>query len=132
MLVDLGRNDIGRVCKKGSVTVNELMVIERYSHVIHLVSNVIGEIDPQYDGFDVLEACFPAGTVSGAPKIRSMEIIEAGINYQDSMFLGYFSSKHGYMYYHQDYRDKGIRCIYRPWVLLPIQSLKGILRQRIR
>lgn len=75
MLVDLGRNDIGRVCKKGSVSVNELMVIERYSHVMHLVSNVIGEIDPEYDRFDLLEACFPAGTVTGAPKIRSMEII---------------------------------------------------------
>ena len=76
MLVDLGRNDIGRVCKKGSVHVNELMVIERYSHVMHLVSNVMGEIEPQYDQFDLLEACFPAGTVTGAPKIRSMEVIE--------------------------------------------------------
>ena len=75
MLVDLGRNDIGRVCRKGSVSVNELMVIERYSHVMHLVSNVIGEIAPEYDQFDLLEACFPAGTVTGAPKIRSMEII---------------------------------------------------------
>ncbi len=94
MLVDLGRNDIGRVCKKGSVTVNELMVIERYSHVIHLVSNVIGEIDPQYDGFDVLEACFPAGTVSGAPKIRSMEIIEELESSNRGLYagsVGYFS-----------------------------------------
>lgn len=76
MLVDLGRNDIGRVCKMGSVHVNELMVIERYSHVMHIVSNVMGEIDPRYDQFDLLQACFPAGTVTGAPKIRSMEIIE--------------------------------------------------------
>jgi len=76
MLVDLGRNDIGRVCKAGSVHVNELMVIERYSHVMHIVSNVIGELDPEYDQFDLLQACFPAGTVTGAPKIRSMEIIE--------------------------------------------------------
>lgn len=76
MLVDLGRNDIGRVCKTGSVHVNELMVIERYSHVMHIVSNVVGEIDHQYDQFDLLQACFPAGTVTGAPKIRSMEIIE--------------------------------------------------------
>jgi len=76
MLVDLGRNDIGRVCKTGSVHVNELMVIERYSHVMHIVSNVIGELDPEYDQFDLLQACFPAGTVTGAPKIRSMEIIE--------------------------------------------------------
>lgn len=76
MLVDLGRNDLGRVCKKGSVHVNELMVIEKYSHVIHLVSNVVGELEPGYDQFDLLEACYPAGTVTGAPKIRSMEIIE--------------------------------------------------------
>jgi len=76
MLVDLGRNDIGRVCKMGSVCVNELMVIERYSHVMHIVSNVVGEIDPRYDQFDLLQACFPAGTVTGAPKVRSMEIIE--------------------------------------------------------
>ena len=76
MLVDLGRNDIGRVCKMGSVSVNELMVLERYSHVVHMVSNVVGELDPKYDQFDLLQACFPAGTVTGAPKIRSMEIIE--------------------------------------------------------
>ena len=76
MLVDLGRNDIGRVCKAGTVRVNEMMVIERYSHVMHIVSNVIGELDPRYDQFDLLQACFPAGTVTGAPKIRSMEIIE--------------------------------------------------------
>lgn len=76
MLVDLGRNDIGRVCKTGTVHVNEMMVIERYSHVMHIVSNVVGELDPEYDQFDLLQACFPAGTVSGAPKIRSMEIIE--------------------------------------------------------
>src|SRR3990170_8013787 len=94
MLVDLGRNDIGRVCKTGTVHVNELMVIERYSHVMHLVSNVIGEIDPQYDGFDVLEACFPAGTVSGAPKIRAMEIIEELESSNRGLYagsVGYFS-----------------------------------------
>ncbi|HKZ71972.1 MAG TPA: anthranilate synthase component I family protein, partial [Nitrospirota bacterium] len=76
MLVDLGRNDIGRVCKTGSVHVNELMVIERYSHVMHIVSNVVGELNPEYDQFDLLQVCFPAGTVTGAPKIRSMGIIE--------------------------------------------------------
>ncbi|MEY2859210.1 MAG: hypothetical protein RLZZ74_3523 [Cyanobacteriota bacterium] len=75
MLVDLGRNDLGRVCVKGSVTVDELMVIERYSHVMHIVSNVIGEIEPDKTAWDLLKACFPAGTVSGAPKIRAMEII---------------------------------------------------------
>jgi anthranilate synthase component 1 len=76
MLVDLGRNDIGRVCEYGSVEVTELMGIERYSHVMHIVSNVRGRLSPGKDQFDVLRACFPAGTVSGAPKIRAMEIIE--------------------------------------------------------
>lgn len=76
MLVDLGRNDIGRVCDYGTVNVDELMVIERYSHVMHIVSNVRGELSGGKDQFDVLRACFPAGTVSGAPKIRAMEIIE--------------------------------------------------------
>ena len=75
MLVDLGRNDLGRVCKYGSVEVYELMVVERYSHVMHLVSGVKGEVLPGLDMFDVFAATFPAGTVSGAPKIRAMEII---------------------------------------------------------
>ena len=75
MLVDLGRNDLGRVCVKGSVTVDELMTIERYSHVMHIVSNVVGEIEADKTAWDLLKACFPAGTVSGAPKIRAMEII---------------------------------------------------------
>ena len=76
MLLDLGRNDVGRVCKTGSVKVTEQMAIEYYSHVMHLVSNVEGEIDPAYDAMDALMAGFPAGTVSGAPKIRAMEIID--------------------------------------------------------
>ncbi|MGC8862450.1 MAG: anthranilate synthase component I [Armatimonadota bacterium] len=76
MLVDLGRNDIGRVCRYGSVEVNELMTIERYSHVMHIVSNVRGRLRVDADQFDLLRACFPAGTVSGAPKIRAMEIID--------------------------------------------------------
>ena len=76
MLVDLGRNDVGRVSKAGSVVVNELMVVERYSHVMHIVSNVRGELDPARDAYDVMRACFPAGTVSGAPKIRAMQIID--------------------------------------------------------
>jgi len=75
MLVDLGRNDAGRVCAFGSVEVTDLMVIERYSHVMHIVSNVCGTLAPEYDGYDLLRATFPAGTVSGAPKIRAMEII---------------------------------------------------------
>ena len=76
MLVDLGRNDVGRVAKIGTVHVNELMVIEKYSHVMHMVSNVQGVLDGERDNFDVFKACFPAGTVSGAPKVRAMEIIE--------------------------------------------------------
>ncbi len=76
MLVDLSRNDIGRVCEYGSVRVDELMVIERYSHVMHIVSNVVGQLKKQEDAFSLLEACFPAGTVTGAPKIRAMEIID--------------------------------------------------------
>jgi len=76
MLVDLGRNDVGRVCEYGSVSPGDLMVIERYSHVMHIVSSVTGRLAPGRDQFDVLAACFPAGTVSGAPKIRAMEIID--------------------------------------------------------
>ncbi len=76
MLVDLGRNDLGRVCRTGTVEVSELMVVERYSHVMHIVSNVRGELDAEQDAFDVFRATFPAGTLSGAPKIRAMQIIE--------------------------------------------------------
>ncbi len=76
MLVDLGRNDLGRVCKFGSVQVTDLMRIEKYSHVMHLVSSVEGELRDGLDCFDALQSCLPAGTVSGAPKVRAMEIIE--------------------------------------------------------
>ena len=75
MLVDLGRNDIGRVSLPGTVKVSELMDVERYSHVMHLVTNVEGKLNPELTTFDALRACFPAGTVSGAPKIRAMEVI---------------------------------------------------------
>jgi anthranilate synthase component 1 len=76
MLVDLGRNDLGRVCEYGSVRVEKLMTVERYSHVMHLVSSLRGTLREDVDCFDALMACFPAGTVSGAPKVRAMEIIE--------------------------------------------------------
>ena len=76
MLVDLGRNDLGRVCEYGSVTVERLMFVERYSHVMHLVSSLSGKLRQGLDCFDALMACFPAGTVSGAPKIRAMQIID--------------------------------------------------------
>ncbi len=75
MLVDLGRNDVGRVSEYGSVEVTELMVVEKYSHVMHLVSNVRGRLRPDLNALDALKACFPAGTVTGAPKIRAMQII---------------------------------------------------------
>ncbi|MBE9030184.1 anthranilate synthase component I [filamentous cyanobacterium LEGE 11480] len=75
MLVDLGRNDLGRVCQSGTVQVDELMIIERYSHVMHIVSNVVGTLREDKTAWDLLKASFPAGTVSGAPKIRAMQII---------------------------------------------------------
>ncbi len=76
MLVDLGRNDLGRVCEYGTVRAEKLMTVERYSHVMHLVSSLRGKLREDVDCFDALMSCFPAGTVSGAPKVRAMEIIE--------------------------------------------------------
>ena len=76
MLIDLGRNDVGRVAATGTVKLTEQMAVERYSHVMHIVSNVIGELQPGLTAIDVLRATHPAGTVSGAPKIRAMEIID--------------------------------------------------------
>ncbi len=94
MLVDLGRNDLGRVCTAGSVKVSELMSIERYSHVMHIVSNVQGHLDPAYDAFDLVRATFPAGTLSGAPKIRAMQIIDELEPVRREIYggaVGYFS-----------------------------------------
>jgi anthranilate synthase component 1 len=76
MLVDLGRNDLSRVCKAGTVKMERNQVIERYSHVMHIVSDVVGELQEDQTSVDALMQCFPAGTVSGAPKIRAMEIID--------------------------------------------------------
>ncbi|MDP3937062.1 MAG: anthranilate synthase component I [Deltaproteobacteria bacterium] len=93
MLVDLGRNDVGRVARRGTVQVNEVMVVERYSHVMHLVSNVRAEIQEGKDAFDVIRATFPAGTLSGAPKIRAMEIIDELENLRRGPYggaVGYF------------------------------------------
>jgi anthranilate synthase component I len=92
MLVDLGRNDLGRVCASGSVKVDELMVVERYSHVMHIVSNVVGKLAKDKSAWDLLKACFPAGTVSGAPKIRAMEII----NELEPSRRGVYSGVYGY------------------------------------
>ncbi|MDX1975594.1 MAG: anthranilate synthase component I [Rickettsiales bacterium] len=94
MLLDLGRNDVGRVAKVGSVKTTHKMIIENYSHVMHIVSNVVGEIDPKYDALSALIAGFPAGTVSGAPKIRAMEIIDELEVERRSFYagcIGYFS-----------------------------------------
>ncbi len=94
MLVDLGRNDIGRVCKTGSVKVDDFMSVERYSHVMHIVSEVSGALDKKYSVYDALRACFPAGTVSGSPKVRAMEIIDELENSRRGTYagsVGYFS-----------------------------------------
>jgi anthranilate synthase component 1 len=94
MLVDLGRNDLGRVCSTGSVRVSELMVIERYSHVMHIVSNVQGELAGGRDAFDLVRATFPAGTLSGAPKVRAMQIIDELEPVRREVYggaVGYFS-----------------------------------------
>ncbi len=88
MLVDLGRNDLGRVCERGSVKISEFMLIERYSHVMHIVSNVQGRLKLGKDSLDVLQAAFPAGTVSGAPKIRAMEIIDELENVKRGPYAG--------------------------------------------
>ena len=94
MLVDLGRNDLGRVCATGTVKVSELMLIERYSHVMHIVSNVQGELEGERDAFDLVRATFPAGTLSGAPKIRAMQIIDELEPVRREIYggaVGYFS-----------------------------------------
>ena len=94
MLLDLGRNDVGRVSVPGSVRVTEQMIVERYSHVMHIVSNVDGDLDPRHDGIDALMAGFPAGTVSGAPKVRALEIIDELESERRGIYagcVGYFS-----------------------------------------
>jgi anthranilate synthase component 1 len=88
MLVDLARNDVGRVCQFGSVKVREFMVVERYSHVMHIVSQVEGRLAPERNAFDLMRATFPAGTVSGAPKIRAMQIIAESEPIQRGFYAG--------------------------------------------
>jgi anthranilate synthase component I len=95
MLLDLGRNDVGRVAQIGTVTVTDQFFIERYSHVMHIASNVEGKLDPKYDTLDALAAGFPAGTVSGAPKVRAMEIIDELEKEKRGLYagcVGYFSA----------------------------------------
>ncbi|MCC6379343.1 MAG: chorismate-binding protein, partial [Burkholderiales bacterium] len=98
MLVDLGRNDVGSVASTGSVRVTERMVVERYSHVMHIVSNVEGTLRPGLDSLDVLRAAFPAGTVSGAPKVRAMEIIDE----LEPSRRGVYAGAVGYLSFHDD------------------------------
>jgi anthranilate synthase component I len=98
MLIDLGRNDVGRVAATGSVKVTEQMVIERYSHVMHIVSNVEGRLAPALDALDVLKASFPAGTVTGAPKVRAMQIIDE----LESVKRGVYSGAVGYLGFNGD------------------------------
>ena len=98
MLIDLGRNDVGRVANIGSVQVTDKMVVERYSHVMHIVSQVTGTLQPQYHALDVLEATFPAGTLSGAPKIRAMEIIDE----LEPVKRGVYGGAVGYLSWHGD------------------------------
>jgi anthranilate synthase component 1 len=88
MLVDLGRNDLSRVCRAGTVRVTRSLEVERFSHVSHLVSEVVGELRDGVTPFDVLRACFPAGTVTGAPKIRAMQIISELEGYRRGPYAG--------------------------------------------
>ena len=98
MLLDLGRNDVGRVAQTGSVKVTEQFVIERYSHVMHIVSSVEGRLKPELDALAVLRATFPAGTVSGAPKVRAMEIIDE----LEPVKRGIYAGAVGYLGFHGD------------------------------
>jgi len=98
MLVDLGRNDVGRVAKPGSVKVEELMRVERYSHVMHMVSDVVGELDKKYDMFDLFKATFTAGTMTGSPKIRAMELIAE----YEGIKRGYYAGSIGYFGFNGD------------------------------
>ena len=98
MLVDLGRNDLGRVCEFGTVEVGELMTIETYSHVMHIVSDVSGRLRPEFGAMDALRACLPAGTLSGAPKIRAMEIIDE----LETHKRGFYGGAIGYLSYSGD------------------------------
>lgn len=103
MLVDLGRNDIGRVSLPGTVNLDRMMEVEKYSHVMHIVSEVSGQVDPKFSAVDVLAACFPAGTVSGAPKVRAMEIIHE----LEGDSRGFYAGAVGYF----DFRGNMDTCI---------------------
>jgi anthranilate synthase component 1 len=110
MLVDLGRNDLGRVCRHGSVKVDSFMEVERYSHVMHMVSAVSGDLEDGIDAMDALRAVFPAGTVSGAPKVRAMEIIDE----LEPLRRGPYAGAIGYLSYSGDLDT----CIYIRTILV--------------
>ncbi|WP_270568352.1 anthranilate synthase component I family protein [Bacillus sonorensis] len=124
MLVDLERNDLGRVSKYGTVSVNEFMVIEKYSHVMHIVSNVCGEIKEECDAVDVIHAVFPGGTITGAPKVRAMEIIEE----LEPTRRGLYTGSIGWFGYNQDMHfNIVIRTIYAKAGHAFMQSGAGIV-----
>ncbi len=124
MLVDLGRNDIGRIAEPGTVSVNEFMIIEKYSHVMHIVSDVTGTVREGLDAFDVLRACFPAGTVSGAPKVRAMEIIEE----LEPTRRGCYAGAVGYFGFNGDMDTAiAIRTIYQAGGVAHVQAGAGIV-----
>jgi anthranilate synthase component 1 len=124
MLVDLGRNDLGRVCEYGSVHVEEMMLVERYSHVMHIVSDVRGRLGTGRDAFDLLRATFPAGTVSGAPKVRAMEIIEE----LEGTRRGLYAGAIGYVGYDETMDSCiTIRTIVMQGDMLHIQAGAGIV-----
>ncbi|MGQ0646561.1 MAG: anthranilate synthase component I [Gemmatimonadaceae bacterium] len=128
MLIDLGRNDVGRIAKVGSVKVTEQMVIERYSHVMHIVSNVEGAIPPTCDAVDVLRATFPAGTVTGAPKVRAMEIIDE----LESVKRGIYSGAAGYLGFQGDMDVAiAIRTAVVKDGLLHVQAAAGIVADSV-
>lgn len=124
MLVDLERNDLGRVCQWGTVQVDELLTIERYSHVMHLVSNVVGQLRPGCDAVDLIQAMFPGGTITGCPKVRCMEIIEALEPVRRSLFYG----SCGYL----DYRGSlDLNILIRTLLCAPVPSLAHPRQQHI-
>jgi anthranilate synthase component 1 len=124
MLIDLGRNDVGRVAKPGSVRVTDRMVIERYSHVMHIVSNVEGQVGDKLDAVDVLKAAFPAGTVTGAPKVRAMQIIDE----LEPVKRGIYSGAVGYLGFNGDMDVAiGIRTAVVKDGKLHVQAAAGIV-----
>ena len=128
MLIDLGRNDVGRIAEIGSVRVTETMVIERYSHVMHIVSNVEGTLRPELDAIDVLRATFPAGTVTGAPKVRAMEIIDE----LEPVKRGVYSGAAGYLGFHGDMDVAiAIRTAVVKDEMLHVQAAAGIVADSI-